>query len=200
MNGRTPRPRRQFAVLAVVVGVVTVVLAGVLIANAAGVAPTAVQIPSWKIAPPSQAPPPPARYPTGSIPPFSPQPAPAGVTCANPGFSLPAGIITAGQGPFDTTSFPVHNSWGGRVGTDWIVVYAGGQSSHHDGVPDLAAVRLFEENETANHCAYDQNLLGDFTLSGHQSLTITAVSGNIMSLKTDDGNTVTFDLLMRRFQ
>lgn len=183
--------------LAVAGGILILSFAGVLIANAAGAAPTALQIPPWKMRPPSMAPPGPPLRPTGSLPPFSPAPA---APCGDPGFTLPTGIEQTHQGPFDTHSFVANTRWRGLVGSDTIAVYAGSLSSNGQGTGDLAALRLYEENETANHCGYDENLLGDYSLSGHKALTIMAVSGTSMTLRTDDGLAVTFDLQARNFK
>src|SRR5712691_5436783 len=124
-------------------------LAGVLIANAAGVVPTALQIPPWKIPPPSMAPPGPALHPTWPIPVFTAGPE---GPCVNPGFTLPTGIVATHQGPFATQSFEITTMWRGWVGTDLISVYAGATSRDGQASPDLAAVRMYEENENASHC------------------------------------------------
>jgi hypothetical protein len=171
-----------------------------LIASAAGVVPTATQIPAWKIFPPTPLPVLKPSHVPGAAPPLPLGQDPPGLTCANPGFSRQSGIYNFGQAPFSAGSFPARNSWLGLVGTDWLEVYAGGQSSNHDGVPDLAAVRIVEVNETANHCHYEWKPLGDYTLGGHRWLKISAVNGTTMTLTTDDGATVTFNLLARRFQ
>jgi len=58
---------------------------------------------------------------------------------------------------------------------------------------------LYSYVETANHCGYDTQLLGQFVLNGHKSLTITGVNGNLMTLTTDTGQAVRFDLLASHF-
>lgn len=198
MKGREARTRPRLTILAIVVATVVFGLTGMLIASAAGVMPS--QVPSWKIFAPTPLPSLTPNHAPGAAPPLRPDQDPPGLVCANPGYTPQAGIYDFGQAPFSAGSFPVRNSWSGLVGSDRLEVYAGGQSSNHDGTPDLAAVRVVEANETANHCHYEWRPLGDYTLVGHRWLKITAVNGTVMTLTTDDGATVTFDLVARRFQ
>lgn len=176
----------------VVVGLVSLALGAVLIAQAAGGLSSAQQVPSWKIQPGT----------FGPRPSFTPWPAPTPQTCTSPVDPLPrAGVNNPDhQGPDPTVKYPVNDSWAGQVGSDYIQAWAGGVSANADSTPNTAALWLYSYTESANHCGWDSNLLGQFVLSGYKSLTIKAVNGNLMTLTTDTGHAVTFDLLARHFQ
>ena len=192
MKPRGPRFSMQLTFLAVLIAVVFLGVGAVLVAHAASNAPTAQQVPPWKIQPGT----------FGPRPSVTPWPAPTPQTCTSPVDPLPpAGIMNPDhQGPLPTAKNPVIDSWAGQVGTKYIQAWGGGISTNADAIPDTAALWLYSYVETANHCGYDTQLLGQFVLNGHKSLTITGVNGNLMTLTTDTGQAVRFDLLARHFQ
>lgn len=110
-----------------------------------------------------------------------------------------AGIQDMHQGPFPPSDFVIRNFWQGPVGSDWILVYAGAPGNQGLPGPDTTgqgALRLY--TEAAN---YDSSYLGIFSApSGDGPLTITAVSGDVLQLRTDSGQTLSFNLQTHQYQ
>ena len=193
-----PRFSPQMALLVALVVLMFLSLGAVRLAQAASNPQTAQglstseQVPSWKI--------PPGTF--GPRPSFTPWPAPTPETCLSPVDPLPpAGITNPDRqgGPNPSIRYPVNDSWAGQIGPDYLQVYGGGISANADSTPDTAAVWVYSYTESSNHCGWNTNLLGEFVLNGYKSLTITAVNGTIMTLTTETGHQVGFDLGVRHF-
>ncbi|HEY9288017.1 MAG TPA: hypothetical protein VIT43_08350 [Candidatus Dormibacteraeota bacterium] len=96
--------------------------------------------------------------------------------------------------------YPINNVWIGQIGPDYIQAWAGGISTNADSTPNSAAIWLFSITESANHCGWEENSSGEFLLSGYKSLTVTAVNGTVMTLATNTGHQINFDLVARQFK
>lgn len=103
--------------------------------------------------------------------------------------------ITNGQnaGPFSACELLVQNTWQGPVNGRWEVVYAG--ATHHDlaacNDPQGALV-IFDRSTAAQ--------IGWYTApAGAKSLAITSVNDEVMTLRTDTGATLTFNLATNTF-
>jgi hypothetical protein len=84
-------------------------------------------------------------------------------------------------------------TWQGPVNGRWEVVYAG--ATHHDLAAcndPQGALAIFDRN-TATQIGWHT------APAGVQNLTITAVNGDFMSLRTDAGATLTFNLATNMF-
>ncbi len=183
----------QRTLFAVILCIASVGLAAVLVAQA-----TASPLTS---SPASTAKVPPGTFGPRPSPPIS-LPLQAPRTCATPVDPLPPAGVTnpAAQGILPSIKYPAKDFWAGPVGSDYIQAWAGGISANADAVPNTAAVWLFAYVKNASGCGWDTNELGQYTLSAYKSLTITAVSGTTMTLKTDNGVVVHFDLVARIFE
>jgi hypothetical protein len=103
-----------------------------------------------------------------------------------------AGIVDMHQGPFAATVFTVRNFWQGPVGANWLLVYAGA-TRNPDGSTGAGAVRVYTESATSTG-DYALHLLGTYAAPRGGPLTITAVSGNLMTLRAATGATLVFNL------
>lgn len=107
-----------------------------------------------------------------------------------------AGIIAMRQGPFPRPTFDVRDVWQGPVGSDWVLAYAGAVPDAPGASPTRGAIRLYTESADLH-----LTLLGTFPAAeGTGPLTITAESGNLLQLRTDDGTTLSFDLQTRQYR
>ena len=107
-----------------------------------------------------------------------------------------AGIIAMRQGPFPRSTFDVRDFWQGPVGSDWILAYAGATPDASGASPTRGALRLYSESADMH-----LTLLGTFPAAeGTGPLTITAVSGDVLQLRTDDGTTLSFDMQTRQYR
>jgi hypothetical protein len=103
------------------------------------------------------------------------------------------------QGPFSATEFTVRNFWQGPVGTGWVLVYAGATTGI-DGNAAQGALRLYSE-PTDTYGDYQLVPLGIYPApTGDADLTITGVSGAVLSLSTASGRTLSFNLLTDQYQ
>lgn len=105
-----------------------------------------------------------------------------------------AGITNSqSAGPFSACKLLVQNMWQGPVNDRWEVVYAG--ATHHDLAAcndPQGALAIFDRNTAAQ--------IGWYTApTGVKSLTIIAVNGDVMTLRTDAGATLTFNLATDKF-
>lgn len=86
--------------------------------------------------------------------------------------------------PFSASEFSANSEYQGSVGANWVYVYAGAQQGH-------GALRVYDSHQT---------LLGVYTAPGaSQWLKIHGVQGNVVTLDTDTGATLTFNLATRTF-
>ena len=118
-----------------------------------------------------------------------PQPAP----------QLQAGIVDTHEGPFPSSEFIVRNGWQGPVGSNWELVYAGASANPLNQNLGPGGLRIYTETATSTG-GLDDNYVGMYPSPNNQSpLTITAVNGSIMQLRTDTGNTLTFNLQTNQY-
>jgi len=110
-----------------------------------------------------------------------------------------AGIVDMQQGPFLPSVFTVRNFWQGPVGSDWILAYAGAKPNA-DGTAGQGGIALY--TETVNQFGgFDMHPLGIFLApAGCPALTITAIQGNLMTVRPVSGRTLTFNLQTHQFQ
>jgi len=107
-----------------------------------------------------------------------------------------AGIVNGGRDAFHPMDFTVHNMWEGPVGSGWRFVYAGG-TPKEPGSVDITPVNgtIWMFNGSVG-----RNLEKFPAPSGTSPLTITAVSGTVLQLRTDTGATLTFDLQTNQYK
>lgn len=114
---------------------------------------------------------------------------------AQPAPTRQAGIIAMRQGPFPATSFLVRNVWQGPIGSEWILVYAGAERNPTSDAQPSGALRLYTESA-------DMHLsqIGTFLApAGTGPLTITGVTGDVLSARSDSGAMLSFDLQTHQF-
>jgi hypothetical protein len=110
-----------------------------------------------------------------------------------------AGIVNMQQGPFLSSVFTVRNFWQGPVGSDWVLAYAGAKPSA-DSTASQGGIVLY--TETVNQAGgFDMHPLGTFLApAGSPALTITAVQGNLLTVRSEAGRTLSFNLQTHQFQ
>lgn len=118
---------------------------------------------------------------------------------AQPAPTLQAGISNLPQGPFLSSYFAVRNSWQGPVDGTWVLAYAGDRPGT-DGAADAGGMVLY--TKTANQQGgFDMHPLGMFLApAGTTSLTIIKQQGTLLSLTSETGKQLTFNLVTRQFQ
>ncbi|HZC06923.1 MAG TPA: zf-HC2 domain-containing protein [Ktedonobacterales bacterium] len=86
--------------------------------------------------------------------------------------------------PFSSSEFSANSLYRGWVGSSWVYVYAGTAQTH-------GAVRVYDTH---------MKLVGVFTAPGSmKSVKITSVHGDILTLVSDTGATLTFDMTSDAF-
>jgi hypothetical protein len=106
--------------------------------------------------------------------------------------TLTSGIFAhPGHVPFTAAEFSPTSLYRGQVGSRWEFVYAGEAWTNAAAKQGNGALRIYDSHQT---------LLGVFTAPGAaQSLTISSVHGNIVTLASDTGATLTFNLATDTF-
>lgn len=127
-----------------------------------------------------------AKYPTASKAteiPSSPQPTP----------TFQTGIVDTHEGPFPACDLTVRNAWQGQVNGVWELVYSGVvYSDKAMCTGGQGGLRIYNRVSTAN--------LGTFLApAGTSALTITAVNGVVMQLRSDSGQLLTFNLQTHQY-
>lgn len=93
----------------------------------------------------------------------------------------------------------MRNFWQGPVGSNWELVYAGSRTKNLMNMSGLGALKIFTETVTAIG-GFDVEEVGTYIAPNNQSpLTITAVNGTLMQLRTDTGQTLTFNLQTKQY-
>lgn len=109
-----------------------------------------------------------------------------------------AGISNAGQGPFSASFFTVRNSWQGPVGGDWVFAYAGAKPNA-DRSSGQGSIVLYTQTVNA-FGGYDFHPVGTFAApTGTTALTIVAVKGTLLQLRSDTGQALAFNLATHQF-
>jgi len=129
------------------------------------------------------------------------RPKPTNVALPTP---LPHPTLVAGidnkvaQGPFSAAEFVIRNEWIGPVGSRWFAVYAGAaKNMAGDGSIGPAAPRIYTMTATGDGLMYP-NMFPAPTSS--RPITIVAVDGDIMQLRTESGQSLTFNLTTLQYQ
>ncbi|MGH7904283.1 MAG: hypothetical protein ACREPA_09190 [Candidatus Dormibacteraceae bacterium] len=112
-----------------------------------------------------------------------------------------AGISEVRQGPFSPMEFTVRNSWIGPQGSSWLFVYAGGgRVNPGEGPAVVPGLRIFVMSRDAEGHDHEAAAGTYLDRSADSALTVTSVTASLMTLRTDTGQVVRFDLRARRFQ
>jgi hypothetical protein len=103
-----------------------------------------------------------------------------------------------GAGPFPADSFVIRNGWHGPFAAVWYIIYAGGYPDDQGDVTQ-GGVRIYALAIDPN--APDQNLslVGDYPAITSDALTIESVHGPTVTLQTDNGSQITFDLATKQY-
>lgn len=121
--------------------------------------------------------------------PTGPAEAPGAARVSVPDNRTP-GISSLHQAPFAAADFAVQNSYSAKIKGRWYVAYAGtiGGDRADSG---QGGVRVMSADPGANT---DMQDLGTFAQAGTTSLKVTASTGTVITLVSNTGATVTFDL------
>ncbi len=93
--------------------------------------------------------------------------------------------------PFAASEFSATNLYQGRAGSEWVYVYSGEAWTNAAAKQGHGALRIYDSHMT---------LIGVYSApDGAQSLRIAGAEGNIMTLTTDTGAILTFDLVNHTF-
>lgn len=119
---------------------------------------------------------------------------------------LQAGIVNGvQQGPFSSGQFEVRNFWQGPTERGWMLVYAGATRSIADGSRGPGALRVYSvatgrSDIPTSVPGRDIEFVGVFpTPTMSAPLTIIVVNGGVLELRSDDGETFTFNLQTLEF-
>jgi hypothetical protein len=109
---------------------------------------------------------------------------PAGATAG-----LTPGIVEQRQGPFSAAEFSVTNMYRAPVGARWLFAFAGA-TRDENGQPAQGAMRVYQLTASG---AY--TFVGLYPApSGTGALRVSAGAGTVLTLATDSGRSLTFDL------
>lgn len=110
-----------------------------------------------------------------------------------------AGISNVRQGPFSTSIFTVRNFWQGPVGNTWLLAYAGAKTNP-DGTLGQGGIMLYQE--ISNHTGgFTLQQVGMFLATRPcTALTITAAQGELLTLHSASGASLTFNLRTHQLQ
>lgn len=112
------------------------------------------------------------------------------------------GILDVHQGPVPASKFGVSNQWAGPIpgsGDVWYRVFAGVNAPGFSG-PGTPAIYVDSSTPTPDGYSVTINFVGIYPVSGADSaVSITAVNGNIVDLRTETGRVFHFNLSTRQF-
>jgi hypothetical protein len=112
---------------------------------------------------------------------------------------LHGGIIQMHQGPFPSSIFTVRNVWQGQINSEWILAYAGARTNVHSLSGQGGVVLYTEKSSTSG--GFDVHRIGVFLAPMSTSpLTIVTLSGHFMTLRTDTGTQLIFNLQTHQYQ
>lgn len=135
--------------------------------------------------------------------PKSDRPRPAAVSPgAAPAIPEPAratGIVTKPQTPFSPLEFVVSNAYFGRLGSQWVSVFAGAIPAP-SGAPEHAGVWVYVGPVSTAATAPTKALGLFLSKSGPTELTIVARHALLLTLHDGHGATLTFNLATHKFQ
>jgi hypothetical protein len=102
-----------------------------------------------------------------------------------------AGIDDMHQGPFPASSFIVHDFYQGPAQGTWLLVYAGATRDLATGATQRGALQLYAEPQVGGPLTP----VGTFAApTGASPLRVVAAAGTRLTLRTDAGQQLTFDL------
>ena len=102
-------------------------------------------------------------------------------------------------GPFGGSLFAVNTYWQGPVDSNWELVYAGAKKNPADDSVGPGALKVYTEG--VGSCGgFAIQPIGTFLApKGAGMLTIVAVNGTLMQLRTDTGSTLVFNLQTNQY-
>jgi hypothetical protein len=100
------------------------------------------------------------------------------------------------QGPFSASEFSVTNFWQGPVAGQWLLVYAGGSPST-DGAIATGGLRIYSEPVDPN-TGSEPTFIGQYS-DGSSGLSIISATGRDLKLRSDQGDSLSFDLVAKTF-
>jgi hypothetical protein len=108
--------------------------------------------------------------------------------------SLPSGIWDTPQPPFPPGWFRANNAWSGEADGQWWWVFAGEVGADQAGAGQGGVVLLHEPSTSLVTAAASQE--GPYLVSSSAAggLSVTSVTGDVISLQDQSGNDFTFDL------
>lgn len=130
-----------------------------------------------------------------------PRPAPMspGAAPAIPEPARATGIVTKPQTPFSPLEFVVSNAYFGRLGSQWVSVFAGAIPAP-SGAPEHAGVWVYVGPVSTGATAPTKALGLFLSKSGPTELTIVARHALLLTLHDGHGVTLTFNLATHKFQ
>jgi hypothetical protein len=112
-----------------------------------------------------------------------------------PGTAPPGGILNVRQGPFPSAVFTVQNSWAGEIDGRWLMVYAGQSGPENQAAVPCGGVALLSQPLVDLDYGTGVQSLGYVTVPNlTRPLTVSSVSGDVMTLSDAQGTAYTFDL------
>jgi hypothetical protein len=112
---------------------------------------------------------------------------------------VPTEVLDTRQGPFAASSFDVQNRDQGPVNHAFFIVFAGA-TRNQDSTIGQAAVRVLKSANSSDPLKTDLVMVGDFIAPvSAQPLRATGIQGSVISLVSNDGTGLTFDLTTLSF-
>lgn len=113
------------------------------------------------------------------------------------------GILDVHQGPVPASQFGVSNQWSGPVpgsGEVWYRVFAGADAPGQSG-SGTPAVYVDTSTPTPDGYSFTISFVGIYTApKADSALTITAVNGSVIDLRTQGGQVYHFNLATKEYQ
>ncbi len=104
------------------------------------------------------------------------------------------------EAPFPACEFLDNNFWQGPANGQWYLVYAGSASAHISTCDHSQGTLAIFSEQIGRYGDGPMTTVGWFTApAGVRNLTITAVNGKVMTLRTNTGATLEFYLSTDRF-
>lgn len=123
---------------------------------------------------------------------------------AIPSFTPPTrieGIQKTNQGPFPASDFLVRDFWEAPIGQTWYLVYAGDRPDDPATVSAVSqgSLAVYTQGADPNTEPVFQGFYAAPASSGGGPLTITAASGDVLTVQSDGGQIYTFDVVTHAF-
>jgi len=107
-----------------------------------------------------------------------------------------AGITAMRQGPFPASSFDVQNFYQGPADGTWLLVYSGATTSPATGAIAGGALNVYAETQAGGAMSF----VGLFRAPARTgALTVVAASGDRLTLRSSQGNRLTFNLATDKY-